>query len=539
MIRDDLTPRQLDVVEATDPVVLVLGAAGSGKTTTALWAAREHLLNDRTPEYERALFVTFSRSSVSQIASRARAVFAGVERRIEIHTFHSLAYRLLEAFGRYNGYGKRIPSIESPARAKLLGRDAALLSYDDLIPAALALLENAAVVRFVRERWGFVICDEFQDTGTHQWRLLRHLMEGNRALLLADPHQMIYEWRRDGVGPQRVEEARQMAGRVIELGPASHRDPSQVIPAMAFSILNGDFATEAVEAAIESGRLRVAACPAQGEANVVVEEIRDARRNGCRTVGVFETTNLLAAQLGAELSDRGISYGLLGIPEAQAEGLTAQAELLAYGLGRGNFDEARVQLAVFLTAVSRGNVAPALAIQIRDDRILSPHLQGHFDELDAALAATTRSDDLLAIIRGAWDGLAMTSGRPAWDRANRSFESLARRMLAAPAPVETLAERVLLATEELRNDALHTGDAQERSSLHLMNRHQTKGREWDGVILVFRHDGWVTSDPEPYAEAFRLLYVTLTRARKRACVLVPPRPHEVIAPFAALCGRSS
>jgi DNA helicase-2/ATP-dependent DNA helicase PcrA len=322
---------------------------------------------------------------------------------------------------------------------------------------------------------------------------------------------------------------------VIELGPASHRDPSQVIPAMAFSILNGDFESEAVAAAVDSGRLRVVACPAQGETNAIIEEIRNARHNGCRTVGVFETTNLLAAQLGAELSNHGISYGLLGIPEAQAEGVTAQAQLLAFGLGHGDFEEARVQLAVFLTAVSRGNVAPPLAIQIRDNQIVSPDLRMRFDALAEALVASTGVDDLLTIIRGTWDGLHMASGRSAWDRANRSFEPLARRVLAAPASVESLAERVLIATDELRNAALHTGDAQERSNLHLLNRHQTKGREWDGVILVFRHDGWVTSEPQPYAEAFRLLYVTLTRARQRACVLVPPRPHEVIAPFAAFC----
>ena len=122
---EQLDCRQREVVKATlcsDANILVLGGPGAGKTTTALWAARTFLENPEQGATLRVLFLTFSRSAVSQIASRSPAVLTGRYReRIEILTFHSLAYRLLRAFGRYSGYGTLLPLVQSEARDKLLG----------------------------------------------------------------------------------------------------------------------------------------------------------------------------------------------------------------------------------------------------------------------------------------------------------------------------------------------------------------------------------------------------------------------------------
>jgi DNA helicase-2/ATP-dependent DNA helicase PcrA len=112
--RDDLTPKQREAVEATEDLVVVLGGAGAGKTTTALWAAREHLSRAAAQGHERVLFATFSRTAVSQIARRAPALLAELGDRVEIQTFHSLAYRVVRAFGRYAG----MPRIRSSNRRR-------------------------------------------------------------------------------------------------------------------------------------------------------------------------------------------------------------------------------------------------------------------------------------------------------------------------------------------------------------------------------------------------------------------------------------
>lgn len=534
MNRDDLSPEQREVIEATEPVVLVLGSAGSGKTTAALWAAREHLLREDVPYAQRVLLVTFSRTAVGQIAQRSAAVLADLGARIEIHTFHSLSYRLLRAFGRYSGYGTTVPAIESEARARLLGRDGSRLSYEDLIPAALKILESRRIAELVAARWGLVICDEFQDTSSDQWNLLQELERDSRLLLFADPHQMIHTWI-PTVSPRRLEEARELADREILLGEVSHRDPSGVIPAMAAAVRDRNFGHEAVAAAVESGCLSVLTCSSADLPELVKAQLRDARRAGCRSIGVFETTNVATAELGAELTGLGVNYTLIGIPEAQGEGLIAQAMLFACGLGALDFAAARLQLAVFLTASWRGQDPPGLAIQMRDDAIQSADLRRRFAELENALRAASDAEELIDVVVGAWHGLAISLGTTVWRRAARSFAALARRVLASPrASSEELAGELTAAATELHTEALVGTDSPQIASVQLMNRHQTKGREADAVVLVFREGGWVTNwrDREPFEEASRVLYVTLTRARTRVTVVLPPDPHPLVAPFA-------
>ncbi|MCH7729260.1 MAG: AAA family ATPase [Planctomycetes bacterium] len=65
-------PEQEQVVSTQAELSVVLGGAGVGKTTSALAAAHAHLerVADSKP-HDRVLFLSFSRSSVARIASRA------------------------------------------------------------------------------------------------------------------------------------------------------------------------------------------------------------------------------------------------------------------------------------------------------------------------------------------------------------------------------------------------------------------------------------------------------------------------------------
>jgi DNA helicase-2/ATP-dependent DNA helicase PcrA len=67
-----------------------------------------------------------------------------------------------------------------------------------------------------------------------------------------------------------------------------------------------------------------------------------------------------------------------------------------------------------------------------------------------------------------------------------------------------------------------------------MNLHQTKGREADAIIAVFRASDYFGKEQEPFASASRLLYVVLTRARRQVTLLLPTSPHPLVAPLASL-----
>jgi DNA helicase-2/ATP-dependent DNA helicase PcrA len=108
---EQVTDAQKEVTDSSAPTILVLGGAGVGKTTTALWAARRELTDHgrltRPVSGRRVLFVTFSRTAVAQIRSRAGGVLVGIADSVEIMTFHGLAYWLVCAFGRYLGVHRR------------------------------------------------------------------------------------------------------------------------------------------------------------------------------------------------------------------------------------------------------------------------------------------------------------------------------------------------------------------------------------------------------------------------------------------------
>jgi DNA helicase-2/ATP-dependent DNA helicase PcrA len=534
---EELSPRQREAVKATESLVLVTGGAGTGKTTAALWAARQHLEREGASPVERVLFVTFSRTAVGQIASRSRAVMSGLGDRIEIHTFHSLAYRLLRAFGRYAGRGAGAIEIESMARSRLMGRDRSRLSYDDLLPGALKLLASSAVAGLATQRWTLVVCDEFQDTTDEQWQLLQLLGGPGRLLVFADLHQMIYGFI-DTVGAQRLVEAESAADRVVELEEASHRDPSGVIPAMAAAVRRREFDHPAIAAALASERLVVRRCVGAETPDAVAAEIHDHRAQRRRSIGVYDTTNAAVAQLGAELTERSLDYTLIGLPEAHGEALLTMAGLIAAGLGVWEWPETQLQLGVFLTSLTRASApVPELARQLAGRPGMRDFMHERLDALSGALRAARHDDDaLIGLAVEAWPELGITGGVAAWRRAAVTFAGLARRVLGERLPDDERAEALLAACRQLHRESAITADVPLLSPVQLMNFHQTKGREADAVVLVYREGGYVAQrqSAEPFLSESRVLYVALTRAREAVTVIVPPDPHPFVAPLAAL-----
>ena len=261
---------QQEIIESDDPVLLVCGGAGTGKTTTAAAAVRTHLERvdreraaamrgrERLP-VGRALFLSFSRSSVAQILDRAADVLGPYQSRVEITTFHAFAWRLLNRWGAAIGLAD--PQMLTDAEARLFRTDDAL-RYRDMMPRALNLCAVPAVHEHLRARWSIIVSDEFQDTDDRQFELLTTIRGVARLLLLGDPNQCIYTDLPDavGVGPGRLDAAMSLpAARRVDLPDVSHRDPSNLLPAAAAAIRRREFEHEAVSAALDSGRLQIRA----------------------------------------------------------------------------------------------------------------------------------------------------------------------------------------------------------------------------------------------------------------------------------------
>jgi DNA helicase II / ATP-dependent DNA helicase PcrA len=534
LIWDDLTTKQRDAAASEAPIILVLGGAGTGKTTAALWAARRALADEAAETWHRVLFLTFSRSAVEQIASRSARV-GGLDDRVEISTFHAFAMRLLRTFGAYAGRGRVLPAIQSEAHRKLFGSDAELLTYDELVPAAIGILEGCQRIRdLAAQRWPLVICDEFQDTSEDQWRLLTLLGQTGRLLLLADPNQMIYTFVH-GVGPERLRWARESAETIVELEETSHRDPSGVVPAMASCVRTRDFEAEAVLHALDTGALRVRVAGDDELIQTVVDELRVARDEGSRSVGIYGHSNERVARLGAALTGAGVPHSLIGIPEAQGEGVAAHLVLTRYGLGEATGEEARRALAIFLTACTRGRYAPQLALDLVNDGALPPLFEQRLHEVMADLVEAGRAGLGATAVAAAdaWERLQLTRGNVPWRRASYGYLAAVRSVVARRSDAAGTLASLEREVAALRSGALITDGGIRSGLITLMNFHQTKGREADAVQLIYRDGDYLADarDSEPFVEPSRVLYVALTRARRRVAVILPRDPHPLVAPL--------
>lgn len=537
----ELSPEQrlvVDTVARGDGRLVVLGGPGTGKTTTALWAARSYLERHNEAARRRVLFLTFSRSGVGQIAARSPEAIGPYGDQIEIMTFHALAYRLIRAFGRYAGHGIAEPSIQTRAWEKLFGRESGALSYDDLVPTATEMLNQSKRMRsLIQNRWGVVICDEAQDTDPGEWDLLQAISRGD-LVLLGDPHQMIYTFR-DGVSPAHFDAMQGKVGRTIDLGRISFRDPSGSIPALADAVRRRDFGGQAVTDAVKTERLRIHTdVSGESVADVVSGIVRNAIQQGNRDVNIFIHTNAAVASFADELRAVGLDFDIAGLPEAHAVALECLNRLCRYGIGLATDEDVRQGLALFLTALSRDKQAPVLAQALIGSEDLNPLIDSAIRSAESRLRAQA-GGEMRGLVQRAtqtWDDLGITSGLRAWAQAAEHFERIATPLFGRRSS-ETTMTTLNVAVEQHVERALVNVDYTDRGRVKLMTYHQAKGREADVVVHVFQADDYFGRDREPYQKMSRVLNVAISRARKRVEVVLPRSPHPVVAPFVRTAPR--
>jgi exodeoxyribonuclease V beta subunit len=76
-----------------------------------------------------------------------------------------------------------------------------LYSFDELLVQMDHALDDPKFQEFIRDRFRFVVVDEFQDTDPLQWRILQKgfLQNGSSVVLVGDPKQAIYSFRKADV----------------------------------------------------------------------------------------------------------------------------------------------------------------------------------------------------------------------------------------------------------------------------------------------------------------------------------------------------
>ncbi len=253
-----LNPPQRAAVLHCEGPLLVLAGAGSGKTRVIVEKIAHLIATNRYPA-RRIAAITFTNKSAKEMRERVGKRIRGeAADGLTICTFHALGLKFLqvehEAAGLKRGFsifdsddaaaqikdllhGAKPDVIDDTrnliSRAKNAGlspqqameaarstreKEAAsvyeryqarlttfnAVDFDDLIRLPVQILEsNSEIVLAWRERIGYLLVDECQDTNDAQYRLLRMLAgERGNFTCVGDDDQSIYAWR--GANPDNL-----------------------------------------------------------------------------------------------------------------------------------------------------------------------------------------------------------------------------------------------------------------------------------------------------------------------------------------------
>ncbi len=609
---EGLNPPQREAVETLDGPVLLLAGAGTGKTR-ALTTRLAHIIHMRKAWPSQILAVTFTNKAAREMKHRVgQLIGEGVEGMPWLGTFHAVSAKILRRHAELVGLKssftildtddqlrlikqilqaeniddkrwtarmlaamidgwknraqtpEKVPADEAASFANGKGthlyrlyqeRLATLTAVDfgDLLLHTLTIFQkHEDVLEDYRNRFRYILVDEYQDTNVAQYLWLRLLAGGHRNICcVGDDDQSIYGWRGAEVGNILRFEKDFPGAKVIRL-EQNYRSTPQILAAASGVIaanrdrLGKTLWTEAADG--ERVRL-MGVWDGEEEARWVAEEI-EAYQQGTRgnpPLSLNDIAILVRAthQMRA-FEDRfltiGLPYRVIGGPRFYER------------------MEIRDAMAYFRVAVSPDD---GLAFE----RIVNTPKRGLGDKAMQAINLAARQNGV-SLLEGARI-LVEEEGLPArarnslaqvvqnfdrWHRMLRDPESglnhveIAEMMLdesgytamwqndktpEAPGRLENLKELVkaLEEFENLEGFLEHvslvmdneTGEGGPKVSV--MTLHAAKGLEFPAVFLPGWEDGLFPSQRamdetgmKGLEEERRLAYVGLTRARRHATI---------------------
>ncbi len=193
------------------------------------------------------------------------------------------------------------------------------IDFDDLLLLTLRLFEeHPAVLEACREKYRFVMVDEYQDTNAAQFRLVKLLCEQHRNLcVVGDDDQSIYGWR--GAEISNLLDLEQHFGevKVIKL-EQNYRSTSTILNA-ANAVIKNNARRRGKHLWSDKGDGQLILLHEfetdEAEARTIVEEI-EFLRNGKRipwgAQAILFRTNLQARALEMALRQANVRYHLIG-----------------------------------------------------------------------------------------------------------------------------------------------------------------------------------------------------------------------------------
>lgn len=255
-----LNEKQVQAVLQTEGPVLILAGAGSGKTRV-LTHRVAYLIEEKQVEPWNILAITFTNKAAGEMRERVDRIVGPGSGGVWVSTFHAACVRFLRRFIDRLGYENNFTIYDSDdqksmvkdickrlqldtkvykeralmaeissAKDELIGPEAYgrinmgdfkkekiaqvyaeyqaqlkksnALDFDDLIMKTVELFQSCPdVLGYYQDKFRYLMVDEYQDTNTAQFHLIRLLSEKYRNLcVVGDDDQSIYKFRGANIG---------------------------------------------------------------------------------------------------------------------------------------------------------------------------------------------------------------------------------------------------------------------------------------------------------------------------------------------------
>jgi DNA helicase II / ATP-dependent DNA helicase PcrA len=372
-----LNPAQREAVLHFEGPILVLAGAGSGKTRV-LTTRIARLIEHHGVDPSHILAVTFTNKAAGEMRERIAKLIGEMPTGMWVGTFHAIGARMLrreaQLVGRTASFTiydeddslaavrrimerlkistktwspKALRSAISGAKNALVSpeeyaklamdplskaaslvydqwertlRDANAVDFDDLLVLPVRVLQqNPDRVAAYRERFRFLLVDEYQDTNRAQYEFVKLLAgaDGN-VLVVGDDDQSIYGWRGADIRNILDFERDFPSATVVRLEDNYRSTPQVLDLANAVISANVGRRGKTLRATLPPGDAvtQVATLDERDEAEFVAEEIvtlsGGARALNHREIAVLYRTNSQSRALEESLRKRAIPYRLVG-----------------------------------------------------------------------------------------------------------------------------------------------------------------------------------------------------------------------------------
>ncbi len=242
-LKKELNPEQYRAVTTVNGAILIIAGAGSGKTRVITFRIA-HMLDLGIPQSQ-ILALTFTNKAAKEMEERVKDLTQRKLQNLTVSTFHAFGVRVLRQDIEKLGWRENFSIYDETDRTALIkecGRELKFspeamdiykisqlfsniktgrktwqtdsdmyrslyesyqeglklynaVDFDDLIVLPIKLFrEHPDVLARYRERYKYLMVDEFQDTSHQQYELM-HLLADQNVAVVGDDDQSIYSWR--------------------------------------------------------------------------------------------------------------------------------------------------------------------------------------------------------------------------------------------------------------------------------------------------------------------------------------------------------